>query len=89
MFTLGSPARAIVEGDDVDSYENESSEFSMLPCDIVRCRTFIFTPDFHLGFYFTQIYGQTDENTWGEYCKLNYNVDITTNTSFQSHAIPT
>ena len=28
MFILGSPARAIVEGDDVDSYENESSEFS-------------------------------------------------------------
>ena len=31
LFILGSPARAIVEGDDVDSYENESSEFSMLP----------------------------------------------------------
>ena len=28
MFILGSPVRAIVEGDDVDSYENGSSEFS-------------------------------------------------------------
>ena len=31
MFILGSPARVIVRGDGVDSYEKESSEFSMLP----------------------------------------------------------